>query len=101
MSEISTGSGSVLSMDSERETLRRKAVVAKEAVADLASEAGRFAAHRVSDLKGQAVEWAGTAKEKARDVNASVVTFVQENPYKSLTIAAGVGFVIGYLLRRR
>ena len=76
-------------------------MAAKDAVVDLASEAGRFAKHRAEDMKGQATEWGNTCKDKAEDVNAQVISYVRGNPYKSLAIAAGIGMLAGILLKRR
>jgi ElaB/YqjD/DUF883 family membrane-anchored ribosome-binding protein len=100
MSEANSSVGGV-SMSSDREALRQKAVAAKDAVVDLAGEARRYAGHRMSDLKEHASGWAQGAKEKAGDANEQVIHFVRTNPYKSLAIAAGVGLLAGALLKRR
>lgn len=76
------------------QTLKEKAYVAKGAVADLACEAKGFAAERLGNLKS-------TAQEKLQTSSEAVVDFVQRKPYQSLAIAAGVGFLIGLLLKRR
>jgi len=39
-------------------------------------------------------------KDKAGEYNDTVVGFVRKNPYKSLAIAAGIGFTAGFLMRR-
>lgn len=81
--------------------LKDSAVAVKDAVVDLASEAGRFAKQRVSGAKDSAAAMLDTVKSKAEACNDSVVGFIRKNPYKSLAIAAGVGFAAGYMLRRR
>jgi len=75
-------------------TLKEKAQVAKSAVADLAGEAKGYAAERLGDLKS-------TAQEKLQDSGAAIVDFVQRKPYQAIAIAAGAGFLIGLILKRR
>lgn len=81
--------------------LSDSAVAVKDAVVDLAGEAGRYAGDRVSDAKASATALLETAKAKAGDYNDTVVGFIRKNPYKSLAIAAGIGLAAGYMLRRR
>jgi len=81
--------------------LKESAVAVKDAVADLAGEAGQFARHRVSDARESASAMIERARSKAGECNESVVDFIRENPYKSLAIMAGIGFAAGFLLRRR
>jgi ElaB/YqjD/DUF883 family membrane-anchored ribosome-binding protein len=85
----------------DAQALRQKAVAAKDAVVELGGEAKRFASHRVADAKDKAAEWAGAAKEKAGEVNDSVIDFVQRRPFTAIGIAVGIGFVAGLLLKRR
>jgi ElaB/YqjD/DUF883 family membrane-anchored ribosome-binding protein len=87
--------------NSDKEALMEKTVAVKDAVVDLAGEAKNFASHRVSDVRDTASEWIDTAKEKASDANTAVIKYVQKNPFKSIAIAVGVGFVAGMLLKRR
>ena len=81
--------------------LRESAMAAKEAVADLAVETGRFANQRVADVKDTAQTVMKHAGVKADAFNETIITFVRKNPYKSLAMAAGIGLAAGYLLRRR
>ena len=74
--------------------LKEKAVAAKEAVADLAVEAKRYASSRMGSMFEQ-------TKAKASALNGKTVDFVQRHPYRSLGIALGIGFVAGMLLKRR
>jgi ElaB/YqjD/DUF883 family membrane-anchored ribosome-binding protein len=74
--------------------LREKATVAKEAVVELAGEVKHYASDRLTQLKSK-------AGDKLHDANDTVVGFVQENPYKSIVIAAGIGLALGMLLKRR
>jgi ElaB/YqjD/DUF883 family membrane-anchored ribosome-binding protein len=85
--------------------LRDKAATAKAAVADLASEAKKVAFNRLSDFKSQSSEWVSAKKstvvDRAGKLKDTVGDFVEENPYKAIAIAAGVGLLLGLLLKRR
>ena len=81
--------------------LKESAVAVKDAVADLATETGRYASHRVSDARQSATAMASTLKSKAQEYNQSVVGLIRKNPYSSIAIAAGIGLVAGFLIRRR
>jgi ElaB/YqjD/DUF883 family membrane-anchored ribosome-binding protein len=67
---------------------------------------------RVASVRARAEESLQQAKERlaeaedevlqgARDAAAAAESYVKKNPWQSLGIAAGVGLVIGLLLRRR
>lgn len=100
MSQIDSSTG-IDNASSDKEALKHKAVAAKDAVADLAGEAKRYASHRVDDLKGTASDWTASAKDKIGDANDQMVDYVQRYPFKSLAIAVGIGFVAGLILKRR
>lgn len=77
---------------------------------DAAREAAGAGAGRLRDRMGEAAEAvkarAQSLKEKIQnteweDVQKNVTNYVKDNPGKSLAIALGVGFVLGFLLRRR
>jgi len=85
-------------------TVRAKAHDARDAVRDLASEATRYAQERAAALKEDAIHYAQDTKTAAvaqfRVARRGTEEFIQRKPYQSLVIAAGVGFVIGLLLKR-
>jgi ElaB/YqjD/DUF883 family membrane-anchored ribosome-binding protein len=81
-------------MERDGTHLKEKAVAARQAVAELASEAKHYAADRFAAAKT-------TTAEKLKASNESVVGYVQKNPYKSIGIALGVGILAGMLLKRR
>jgi ElaB/YqjD/DUF883 family membrane-anchored ribosome-binding protein len=68
---------------------------------------------RMGRLRERAGEVADAVKARAQtlrekiqnteweDVQQNVKNYVRDNPGKSLAIAAGVGFAIGFLLRRK
>ncbi len=74
--------------------LKQKAVVAKDAVADLASELKNYAGGRFSSMKD-------TTVDKFQGAGESVVDFIQKKPYVAIGIAAGVGLLVGMLIKRR
>lgn len=100
MSEISPDI-SEATFTRDNQALKDKAVAAKDAVVDLAGEAGRYASHRVGEAKDTAGEWVGTARSKVAGYGESVVDYVQQNPYKAMAIAVGCGFLAGLILKRR
>lgn len=62
-----------------------------------AREAARQA---VGQVKDQAASYYTRGKEKAKEWQESSEQYIQENPIKSVLIAAGAGMLIGWLLRK-
>jgi ElaB/YqjD/DUF883 family membrane-anchored ribosome-binding protein len=58
-------------------------------------------AHDLSELVEQGKELAGHVRDKATRGLKATHQAVQENPYKAIGIALGVGAIIGFLLARR
>ncbi|NNM85303.1 MAG: hypothetical protein HKL96_06050 [Phycisphaerales bacterium] len=91
--------------DGHAAELRRKYVVAKGAVADLAGEVGKVASDRLGGIKSHASDWAHdkteAIKEQAARSHVAVVTYVRHNPYKSLAMALAAGLLVGYAIKRR
>jgi len=81
--------------------VKESAVAVKDAVVDLANETGHLARHRLNEAKDSAAAMIDTVKSTAEGYNDSVVGLIRKNPYKSLALAAGLGFGIGFMLRRR
>jgi len=63
---------------------------------DVQSATGKVDLDRLESYAGQQVTLRGDVDK----ISADVTDYVRENPGKSLLIAAGVGFVVGLLLRR-
>lgn len=53
------------------------------------------------ELSGRAQESYGDVKDKAGDYAGQVKEFAQKEPVKALAAAAGVGILVGLMLRRR
>lgn len=79
------------------ELLRATAGQAGEKVSELRSKLQDNLAHARASLAEAQV----AAIEKAKAVGRATDDYVHENPWKSVGIAAGVGFVIGLLIGRR
>lgn len=114
------GSSNVTSMDLAREAVAEGVDKARSAVShrvDAARERMRASklserVKKASDRAGEkaregygaAKEKLGTGYERARkdmdQLVGDVNVYVRDNPGRSVLIAAGVGFVLGFLLRR-
>lgn len=92
MSEATTPT--MTGSEHDAEQLKKKAAEVGHAVADLASEARYFASSKL----GQSKEHLSHKYEQSKQ---SVHDYVVREPYKALAIAAGVGFVLGMLLKRK
>lgn len=98
------------SNDSEKLVKDFKAVVA-DAEAILSATAGKTG-EEVAELRATLVSKLADAKvrltameeavvEKAKQAARATDEYVHENPWQSVIIAGGVGFLIGYLASRR
>jgi ElaB/YqjD/DUF883 family membrane-anchored ribosome-binding protein len=56
---------------------------------------------RLEEAKGRLREAEGIMLEKGKEAAKVADSYVQENPWRSVGIAAGVGLVIGMLIGRR
>lgn len=65
-----------------------------------ASEMRDAAADAVRDLRERADSAASDIREKAKDWQQELETYVRENPTKSVLTAAGIGFLVGLIVRR-
>jgi len=81
--------------------IKESAVAVKDAVVDLASEAGHLARHRFGMARDSASAMMTTVKTKAGVCNDNFVGFIRKNPYTSLALAAGIGLGLGFIIRRR
>jgi ElaB/YqjD/DUF883 family membrane-anchored ribosome-binding protein len=88
-------------MAGDTQKLQEHAGKAKEAIKNVAHEAGRYASRHMADMKDTASQWAHTAKDQANTLGEVIDDYVQQHPYKSLAIAAGAGLLLGMLLKRR
>ncbi len=87
-----------------------KAVVA-DAEAILSASAGKTGegiselratmAARLADAKARLASMEEAVVEKAKQAAKATDEYVHENPWQSVIIAGGIGFLIGYLISRK
>jgi ElaB/YqjD/DUF883 family membrane-anchored ribosome-binding protein len=81
--------------------LREQAGAVKEDVRELGRVAKEVSQEKLRETKQVAGEYVAKGRKKAGELEETVVTYVRENPVKSVMIAAGAGALIGFLLSRR
>ncbi|MES2975251.1 MAG: DUF883 family protein [Pseudomonadota bacterium] len=103
MSELSTSPKEKLMAD-----LKVVIADAEELLKMTAGQAGEKAAElrtrmqaRLEQAKAELTRLQGLAVERAKDAGKAADTYVHENPWKAVGIAAGAGLVIGMLISRR
>lgn len=74
---------------------------AKDAVQHKLEQAKEAAHHQLDHAKDSATQYMEQGREKATELTHRVEDYVRREPTKSLLAAAGVGFVLGFLLIRR
>ena len=73
----------------------------KDDLRELGRIGKEFSQEKMHDAKDAAGRYLEKGRERATQVEDSVVTYVREKPVKSLAMAIGGGFLLGFLLRRR
>lgn len=81
---------------------------AEELLKATASQAGDKAAdlrakiqNRLADAKLRIAEAEAALVDRAKQVGRAADNYVHDNPWRSVGIAAGIGFIIGLLIGRR
>jgi ElaB/YqjD/DUF883 family membrane-anchored ribosome-binding protein len=69
-------------------------------IRDLGQQARDVATEQYEQYRQQAQEYYEQGREKAREMQHSLEQYVQDQPVKSLLIAAGVGMLLGILWKR-
>ena len=80
--------------DSAADELRAKAEALKEDLKGLGAAARDAAQEKLNELRGEA----GACVDRSR---ATLEDRIREEPLKALLVAAGVGFVVGFLWARK
>ena len=73
----------------------------QEAVHERAGKIAERATHKIDELKGEAQDLYGRGKDRALELRDNVDHYVQDQPMRSVLIAAGVGLCLGLILARR
>lgn len=79
------------------ELLRATANQAGDKVADLRAKIQS----RLADAKVRLAEAEAAVVDKAKQVGRAADNYVHDNPWRSVGIAAGFGFIVGLLIGRR
>jgi len=73
---------------------------AGDQVRETASQVRDAAQEKFNDLRDQAADYYEQGRQRAMEWEHSLEDYVQQQPIKSLLIAAGVGALLGFLWRR-
>jgi ElaB/YqjD/DUF883 family membrane-anchored ribosome-binding protein len=84
-----------------RERLREQAAAVKEDVRELGRVAKEVSQEKLRETKQTAGEYIAKGRKKAGEFEDSVVSYIRDNPVKSVLMAAGAGALLGFLLSRR
>lgn len=85
--------------------LREQARVVKDDLREFGRTAKEIAQEKMSDVTQKAGEYTSEyyekGKKKAVELEDRVEGYIRQKPLQSVLIAAGAGFVLGFLLTRR
>lgn len=79
------------------ELLRATASQAGDKAADLRAKIQ----NRLADAKLRIADAEAAVVDKAKQVGRAADNYVHDNPWRSVGIAAGIGFIVGLLIGRR
>lgn len=79
------------------ELLRATAGQAGDKIAEIRAKA----ADRIAAMKIQLANAEAVVVEKAKQVGRATDDYVHEHPWRSVGVAAGIGFIVGLLIGRR
>jgi len=81
--------------------LKEQATAVKDDVRELGRLTKEVSQEKLREAKDAAGEYVTKGREKAGELEDSVVTYVRGNPVKSVLMAAGAGALLAFLLSRR
>ncbi|MDB5325470.1 MAG: hypothetical protein JWM57_1039 [Phycisphaerales bacterium] len=84
-----------------RDAVRAKISEGTDTVRTKLNEGTEAARAKLNEGTQAARDYANTARERGGDLLGQVQTHIEQNPLQAVAIAAGVGVVLGVLLRRR
>lgn len=91
-------------LDDVREVIESAEQLAEIASSDASDEAQAFKAritHKLKAAKARLIDAEEVALYHAKTAVKATDVYIHENPYKSIGIAAAVGFLLGLLVSRR
>ncbi len=80
--------------------IRETASQVGEQIRDMGGQVRDAAREKYGQLRDQASQYYEEGRQRAQEWEQGLENYVQEQPIKSLLIAAGVGLVVGFLMRR-
>jgi ElaB/YqjD/DUF883 family membrane-anchored ribosome-binding protein len=72
-----------------------------EGMRDDGGQTGQVLRDRAAVIRDDMVELASSAGDIARQQMDPVLKYIRDNPYRSVLISAGVGLILGTLMRRK
>jgi ElaB/YqjD/DUF883 family membrane-anchored ribosome-binding protein len=87
--------------EGETDDLKSKAVQMGETLRDMGGHVRDAAREQYEHVRDRAAGYVKAGRDKARELEEGVESYVQENPIHAVLIAAGIGLLIGLLWRRR
>ena len=101
----SSGSTTAADVSDQIEILRKDLGALTQTIADLSkdksSEALEATKAKMADARDKAAEQVDVARTHAADVQKQAHDFVRQQPATALGIAAGIGFLIGFMGSRK
>jgi ElaB/YqjD/DUF883 family membrane-anchored ribosome-binding protein len=83
------------------EAAREKVMQGKQVAADYAQQATEKAKDYAHQANEKAHEYAGRAKSQADEFVEMLQQHIEKHPLQAIAVAAGVGVLVGTLMRRR
>jgi ElaB/YqjD/DUF883 family membrane-anchored ribosome-binding protein len=83
------------------EDLKSKVSDVGDSLREVGSHVRNAAQEQYENVRDRAAGYVEAGREKAREMEEGVESYVQENPIHAILIAAGIGMLIGLLWRRR
>ncbi|MBJ06216.1 MAG: hypothetical protein CMO40_03730 [Verrucomicrobiaceae bacterium] len=83
-----------------KESAAQKAQQFRDYAGEKASQIADAAGEKAAQFKGVAGEQWEETRIKAREVHADFEEYIRQHPTQSVLVAAGVGFLLGLIVRR-
>lgn len=83
------------------EPMREKAQQVGQNIREMGEMAREAAKNRFEQVRQSATEYYETGKEKAMEYKENLEDVIRDKPIRAVMIAAGVGVLLGMLMRRR
>ncbi len=82
------------------EQVRQGASQMGEGLRNMGEKVKETAQQKYEELRDQASEYYESGRERAKELEQTLEDYVQNQPVKSLLIAAGIGFLLGAIWKR-